>query len=63
MSASDSPPLRVGLIGFGLAGGTFHAPLIAATPGLALSAVVTTDLSAGVACPAGAPQYAARRKR
>ena len=34
---------RVGLIGFGLAGATFHAPLIAATPGLRLSAIVTSN--------------------
>lgn len=33
---------RVGLIGYGLAGEVFHAPLIAATPGLELTAVVTT---------------------
>jgi len=36
-----SPLLRVGLIGYGLAGSVFHAPLIAATPGLSLAAVVT----------------------
>lgn len=36
-------PLRVGLLGFGLGGRVFHAPLIAATPGLALAAVVTRD--------------------
>ena len=34
---------RVALIGFGLAGATFHAPLIAATPGLALATIVTAD--------------------
>ncbi|GGZ52442.1 oxidoreductase [Streptomyces inusitatus] len=34
---------RVGLIGYGLAGSVFHAPLIAATPGLALDTVVTRD--------------------
>jgi predicted dehydrogenase len=34
---------RVGLIGYGLAGSVFHAPLIAATPGLRLAAVVTAD--------------------
>ena len=34
--------LRVGLIGFGLAGRVFHAPLIAATEGLDLAAVVTS---------------------
>jgi predicted dehydrogenase len=30
--------LHVGLIGYGYAGQTFHAPLIRATPGLALQA-------------------------
>ncbi|MCT2591218.1 Gfo/Idh/MocA family oxidoreductase [Streptomyces sp. N2-109] len=35
--------LRVGLIGYGVAGSFFHAPLIAATSGLALDAVVTSD--------------------
>ncbi|NJP77640.1 Gfo/Idh/MocA family protein [Streptomyces telluris] len=33
--------LRVGLIGYGLAGSVFHAPLIAATDGLVLDTVVT----------------------
>lgn len=33
---------RIALIGFGLAGKAFHAPLIAATPGLDLAAVVTS---------------------
>ncbi|MEU4739773.1 Gfo/Idh/MocA family oxidoreductase [Actinosynnema sp. NPDC023658] len=36
-------PLRTGLLGYGIAGRVFHAPLIAATPGLELSAVVTAD--------------------
>lgn len=39
--AVSTPDLQVGLIGYGLAGSTFHAPLIAATPGLRLAAVVT----------------------
>lgn len=34
---------RVGLIGFGLGGAFFHAPLIQATPGLRLTHVVTAD--------------------
>ncbi len=38
-SAND--PVRVGLLGFGLAGSAFHAPLIATTPGLKLAFVVT----------------------
>jgi predicted dehydrogenase len=41
---TDSPrPLRVGLLGYGLAGRVFHAPLIAACPDLVLAAVVTRD--------------------
>ncbi|HZG05001.1 MAG TPA: Gfo/Idh/MocA family oxidoreductase [Streptomyces sp.] len=43
-SASPAPrPLRVGLIGYGLAGSVFHAPLIAATDGLVLDTVVTSS--------------------
>ncbi|HEX6307976.1 MAG TPA: Gfo/Idh/MocA family oxidoreductase [Longimicrobiales bacterium] len=37
------PDLRIGLIGYGAAGAFFHAPLIAATPGLQLAAIVTAD--------------------
>lgn len=36
-------PVRVGLIGYGLAGSVFHAPLIAATEGLTLDTVVTAN--------------------
>ncbi|MBV2354438.1 Gfo/Idh/MocA family oxidoreductase [Streptomyces sp. J2-1] len=36
-------PLRVGLVGYGLAGSVFHAPLTAATGGLALDTVVTAN--------------------
>ncbi|WP_405013180.1 Gfo/Idh/MocA family oxidoreductase [Kitasatospora sp. NBC_01539] len=43
MSSVPRPPFRVGLIGYGLAGSAFHAPLIAATPGLRLAAVVTAN--------------------
>ncbi|HEX8282919.1 MAG TPA: Gfo/Idh/MocA family oxidoreductase [Pyrinomonadaceae bacterium] len=35
--------VRVGLIGFGLAGAVFHAPLVSATPGMRLAAVVTSN--------------------
>ncbi|MCO1582513.1 Gfo/Idh/MocA family oxidoreductase [Crossiella sp. SN42] len=35
--------LRVGVLGYGIAGAVFHAPLVAATPGLRLSAVVTAN--------------------
>ncbi|GAA0363484.1 Gfo/Idh/MocA family oxidoreductase [Microbispora corallina] len=43
MSFPDVAEYRVGLAGYGPAGSFFHAPLIAATPGLRLSAVVTRD--------------------
>ncbi|MDT0435896.1 MULTISPECIES: Gfo/Idh/MocA family oxidoreductase [Streptomyces] len=36
-------PLRVGLVGYGLAGSVFHAPLIAATEGLVLDTVATSN--------------------
>lgn len=45
MTHINSTPLRVGLIGYGYAGKTFHAPLIQATPGLALSAVSSSDVA------------------
>ncbi|WP_149184742.1 Gfo/Idh/MocA family oxidoreductase [Streptomyces sp. TRM49041] len=35
--------LRVGLVGYGLAGSVFHAPLIAATEGMVLDTVVTAN--------------------
>jgi len=36
-------PLRVGLVGYGFAGRTFHAPLIASVDGLALAAIASSD--------------------
>jgi len=36
-----APQIRVALLGYGLAGAVFHAPLIAAVDGLALAAIVT----------------------
>jgi len=39
----DAGPLRVALLGYGLGGAAFHAPLIATTPGLRLTAVATGD--------------------
>jgi len=35
--------LRLGIVGYGLAGRVFHAPLIAATEGLQVAAIVTAD--------------------
>jgi len=36
------PPLQIALIGYGMAGRVFHAPLIQHTPGLALHSVVSS---------------------
>ncbi len=38
-----SDNIRVGLIGYGYASKTFHAPLIAGTPGMTLAAVSSSD--------------------
>jgi predicted dehydrogenase len=35
--------IRVGIVGYGLGGSTFHAPLVAATPGLELIAIATSN--------------------
>jgi predicted dehydrogenase len=43
VSDSKKDELRVALIGFGLGGAFFHAPLIAATKGLRLTTVVTAN--------------------
>lgn len=40
---SNEKPLRVALIGYGLAGAVFHAPLIASTQGMVVAAIVTSD--------------------
>ncbi len=37
------PDLRVAIVGYGLSGRFFHAPLIAATEGLAVATVVTSN--------------------
>ncbi|MBJ6121971.1 oxidoreductase [Sphingomonas mollis] len=42
-SGTISLPIRVGLIGYGFSGKTFHAPLIASVPGLTLAAVASSD--------------------
>jgi predicted dehydrogenase len=39
--SASAAPLRVALVGYGPAGSFFHAPLIAASPGLELDTVVT----------------------
>lgn len=48
-------PLRIGLVGYGLAGSVFHAPLIAATEGLVLDTVVTANPERQAQARAGFP--------
>jgi predicted dehydrogenase len=43
MTSAPTRQNRVALIGYGLGGRAFHAPLIAVTPGLQLSTIVTSD--------------------
>jgi scyllo-inositol 2-dehydrogenase (NADP+) len=40
---STESDINIAILGYGLAGAVFHAPLIAAVPGLRVSAVVTRD--------------------
>lgn len=42
-SLLNEKPLRVAIIGYGLAGALFHAPLIESTQGMAVTAIVTSD--------------------
>jgi predicted dehydrogenase len=45
LDASSLPtaPIRVGLVGFGFAGQTFHAPVLSAVPGLVLAAIASSQ--------------------
>src|SRR5262245_20124837 len=38
-----NPKLRVGLVGYGFAGQTFHAPVLSAVPGFELVAVASSQ--------------------
>lgn len=43
MNAPPAETFRVAVIGYGLAGAVFHAPLISSTPGLQVTGIVTTN--------------------
>ena len=53
---TDEGTIRVGLIGYGLAGSAFHAPLIATTPGMALAAIVTSNPERAAAASSAHPE-------
>ncbi|MFI0896721.1 Gfo/Idh/MocA family oxidoreductase [Streptomyces sp. NPDC020983] len=52
---TTAAPLRVALVGYGPAGSFFHAPLIAATPGLHLDTIVTGNRERRAQARAGHP--------
>ena len=56
MTFATRTPIRVALIGYGLAGRVFHAPLIDAEPRLSLRMVATRDPARAEAVRAGLPQ-------
>ena len=41
--STTTDPIRVGLVGYGLAGAVFHGPLVASTPGMVVRSAVTSD--------------------
>jgi predicted dehydrogenase len=43
MGTARSAPIRTAVVGFGISGKVFHAPLIAADPGYSLDVIVTAD--------------------
>src|SRR6185312_7536975 len=42
-SQTSSAPIRAAVLGYGLAGSVFHAPLIASVPGMEVTAIVTAN--------------------
>jgi scyllo-inositol 2-dehydrogenase (NADP+) len=46
LNQADTPRIRVGLIGYGLAGEVFHAPLISAEPAMRLAVIATSRAEA-----------------
>lgn len=57
-SAAGEEPLRAAVIGYGTAGAIFHAPLVDATPGVALAAIVTGNADRAAAARARYPAAA-----
>jgi predicted dehydrogenase len=49
-------PVRVALLGYGLGGRAFHAPLIAMTPGMRLATIVTSNSERAAAAMADHPE-------
>jgi scyllo-inositol 2-dehydrogenase (NADP+) len=58
MVTSQHRPLSVVVVGYGLGGRVFHAPLVEATPGLSLDAIVTSNPERAAQASASHPQAA-----
>ena len=58
MGAADGRPVRVAVVGYGLAGSLFHAPLVLATEGMRLVSVVTANPERRARCLADNPGVA-----
>ena len=43
VTSEATSDLRVGILGYGIGGAVFHAPLVTATPGLTVAAIVTAN--------------------
>ena len=55
--------IRVAIVGYGLAGSTFHAPVIDAVDGMSVAAVVTSDAARQGAAQTRYPGVRALRRR
>ena len=55
IAACPPAPLRVAVIGYGLAGEVFHCPLVTATPDLRLTCIVTSNEARSAAARARYP--------
>jgi predicted dehydrogenase len=52
----SSTPIRIAVLGYGLAGRVFHCPFVSAVPGLELSAIVVSNPDRAAAAAAAYPQ-------
>jgi scyllo-inositol 2-dehydrogenase (NADP+) len=56
MGTAASAPIRAAVVGFGISGRVFHAPLIEADPSFSLDVIVTADPERAAAAAARYPK-------
>ncbi len=61
-AGGSGSPIRVAVIGFGAAGMYFHSPFVAATPGLRLTTIVTSDAARAAQAQSEYPEVTIRAK-